>query len=36
MYGAPAWGYGATSSMKKLQVIQNEILRSVYDRDRYA
>lgn len=36
LYGAPVWGYGATSSMLKLHVIPNKIIRSIYDRDRYT
>jgi hypothetical protein len=28
LYGAPAWGYAATSNMKRLQVIQNKIIQS--------
>jgi hypothetical protein len=34
--GAPEWGYAATSNMKTLQVIQNIIIRSTYDRNKYA
>jgi hypothetical protein len=36
VYGTPVWGYTAASNMKKLQVIQNKIIRSIYDRDRYT
>jgi hypothetical protein len=36
LHGVPAWGCGATSNMKQLKVIQNKILRSVCDGDRYT
>jgi hypothetical protein len=36
LYGAPAWGYAAKSSVVKLQVIQNKILRNIDDGDRYT
>jgi hypothetical protein len=36
LHGASAWGYAAASNMKKLQAIQNKIIRSTYDRHRYT
>jgi hypothetical protein len=36
LHGTPVWGYAATSNMKKLQVIQGKIFRSIYDGDRYT
>jgi hypothetical protein len=35
-YGAPTWGCAATSNVMKLHVIQNNIIRSVYDGNKYA
>jgi hypothetical protein len=36
LYGASAWGYAGKSTMQKLQVVQNKILRSIYDEVRYT
>jgi hypothetical protein len=36
LYGATAWGCAAKSNMKNLQIIQNKIIRSIYDGDRYT
>jgi hypothetical protein len=36
LYGGPAWGCAAKSTMTSPQVIQNKILRNIRGRDRYA
>jgi hypothetical protein len=35
-YVARAWDYAAKSAMNKLKVIQNKIIISIYDGDRYT
>jgi hypothetical protein len=36
LHGDLAWGYAATNNMKKLIFVQNKMIRSIYEGDRYT